>query len=81
MTDLTKVMRAIARKHPLRDAWQILIDGGVSKAKADRLIAEADRQINDYILNWASAVRSASKKRARSRRPGRRSKRTHGDLP
>lgn len=62
MADLNEILLAIARKHHLREAWQILVDGGFSDAEADRLIAKADRQINDYILNWASAVRSASMK-------------------
>ena len=57
MTDLNEILLAIARKHHLREAWQILVDGGFSDAEADRLIAKADRQINDYIKHWAESIR------------------------
>ena len=57
MTDLNEILLAIARKHHLREAWQILVDCGFSDAEADRLIAKADRQINDYIRHWAGRIR------------------------
>ena len=49
-------------KDHLRDARRILVENGFTEAEADQLIADADRQIETYVQNWAEAIRGATKK-------------------
>ena len=57
MSDLTAILLALARKHHLRDAWRILVEHGFTDDEANELIAEADREITNYIKSWAQRIR------------------------